>query len=145
MNESAWYTKQRTQMEELLWKMQQQSQKFQHFHDQTRSVWNDDASSDIRMRYLSPYEQDIQETITSLTQQLSTLQESDAKIDTAYTCKTQVDQFSHTVQRLVANINQDIAISRSNYSAFEEEHRAAKAKLPEVMNLIQKANSACPK
>jgi hypothetical protein len=143
MEESTWYTKQRSQMEESLWTLKQRSRVLQDYRQDIQGVWQDDAASEINSRYFRPHEEDSNQALAALNQQLSSLQQSDAELEIAKQYELEVSRLLDEVKKLLDFASQDISRSHSEYSVFEDQNSAARAELPVIARLINQANSCC--
>jgi hypothetical protein len=143
MEETTWYTKQRSQMEESLWTLKQRSRVLQDYRKDIQSVWQDDAASEINNRYFRPHEEDSGKCLTALGQQLSSLQQSDEELEAAKQHGLEVNRLSEDIENLLDFARQDISRSHSEYSAFQDQDSAAKAELPIIERFISQANSCC--
>ena len=143
MEETTWYTKQRSQMEDSLWTLKQRSRVLQDYRQDIQKVWQDDTASEINNRYFRPHEEDSGKCLTALSQQLSLLQQSDEELEVAKQHGLKVSCLSEAVEKLLNFARQDIYRSHSEYSAFQDQNSAARAELPVIERLISQANSCC--
>jgi hypothetical protein len=143
MEESTWYTKQRSQMEDSLWTLKQRSRVLQDYRQDIQKVWQDDAASEINNRYFRPHEEDSGQCLTSLDQELLLLQQSDAELEVAKQHGLEVSRLSADIEKLLDFARQDISRSHSEYDAFQDQNSAARAELPVIQRLISQANSCC--
>ncbi|MBO1063212.1 MULTISPECIES: hypothetical protein [Nostocales] len=141
MEESTWYTKQRSQLEDSLWTFKQRYRVLQDFQKDIQGIWQDDAATEINGRYFRPHEEDSQQTLTALARQLSFLSESDAKLQMASQLILEANRLSEEIEKLITFANQDISRSHSEYSVFQEQNSAARSELPTITQLINQANS----
>lgn len=141
MEESTWYTKQRSQLEESLWKFTQQSRVLQDFRQDIQGVWRDNAATEINKRYFCPHEEDSQQALTALARQLSSLSESDATLQMAGQLILEANRLSEEIEKLITFANQDISRSHSEYSIFQEQNSASRSQIPTISQLINQANN----
>lgn len=143
MEESTWYTKQRSQLEESLWTFKQRSRVLQDYRQDIQGIWRDDAATEINRRYFRPHEEDSQQALIALAGQLSSLSESDAKLYIASQLILEANRLSEEIEKLIIFANQDISRSHSEYSVFQEQNSAARNELPTIAQLINQANNCC--
>ena len=141
MEESTWYTKQRSQMEDSLWALKQRLRTLQDYRQDMQGIWQDDAASEINNRYLRPHDEDSSQALASLNNQLLSLQQSDEELEVASQHGLEVNRLSEEVEKLIDFARQDVLRSHSEYGAFQEQNSAARAELPIIMRLISQANA----
>jgi len=141
MEESTWYTKQRSQLEESLWILKQQFRVLQDYRQDIRGIWQDDAASEINGRYFYPHEEDTNQSLTALNQQLSSLQQTDAELEIARQHGLEITRLLDEAKKLLDSAREDMSRSHSEYSLFREQNSSARAELPAIAQLINQANS----
>jgi hypothetical protein len=141
MEESTWYIKQRSQLEESLWTFKQRSRVLQDYRQDIQGIWRDDAATEINGRYLRPHEEDSQQALIALARQLSSLGESDEKLQMAGQLILEANRLSEEIEKSIIFANQDISRSHSEYSVFQEQSSAARNQLPTIDQLINQANN----
>ena len=144
MEESTWYTKQRSQLEESIWKFKQRSRILKNHRQDIQTIWRDDLATEINGRYFSPHEEDSQQSLKALAKQLSFLNESDTKLQLAGQLILGANRLSEEIEKSITFAHQDISRSNSEYSVFQEQNFAARSELPIIESLINQSNSACP-
>lgn len=144
MEESTWYTKQRSQLEESIWKFKQRSRILKNHRQDIQTIWRDDLATEINGRYFRPHEEDSQQSLTALAKQLSFLNESDTKLQLAGQLILGANRLSEEIEKSITFAHQDISRSNSEYSVFQEQNFAARSELPIIESLINQSNSACP-
>ena len=144
MDESTWYTKQRSQLEESLWQLKQRSRILQDCRSQSQKNWRDDAATAINQRFLNPHADDSEKSLAALTQQLSSLTESDRHFQQAAQLILEANKLSEEIEQLIEFCHQDMARGHSEYNNFQDRNAAAQSELPSIAQLIDRANSCCP-
>lgn len=143
MDESTWYSKQRSQLEESLWKVKQRSRVLQNYRSEIQKIWQDDAAPEINQRFLNPHEEDSEHSLEALTQQLSYLSESDKNFQKAGQILIESNALSGEIEQLIDFSRQEISRGYSEYSNFQDKNSAALSELPLILQCINQANSCC--
>jgi hypothetical protein len=139
VEDSAWYLKQRSDLQEALWYLQQQSRHLQDYRLDIRGIWADDAATEIDRRYLNIHAQDSSEFARSLTSQLASIMEADVQFDLADLAGTKATQLSQQIDRLLQLTRADINRSQAEYNIYQERNLAATAAISEIESLIAQA------
>ncbi len=143
LENNVFYQKQRDKMADTIWLMQQRSRTLQEYRRNTEQLWNDDASKDIKMRYLNPHETDSNTFCDLLKDQQNQLQEADKKMEQASALAIEINQLSTEVNRLIDITNQEMQRAYYDYNIYQENYGSATDKFPQIQQLINQANNAC--
>jgi hypothetical protein len=139
VEDSAWYLKQRSDLQEALWYLQQQSRHLQDYRLDIRGIWADDAAIEIDRRYLDNHAQDSSQSARSLASQLASIVEADVEFDLADKAGTKATQLSQQIDRLLRLARADMNRSQAEYDIYQERHLAANAAIAETESLIAQA------
>jgi cobyrinic acid a,c-diamide synthase len=139
VEDSSWYLKQRSDLQEALWYLQQQSRHLQDYRLDIRGIWADDAATEIDRRYLNIHTQDSSESARSLGSQLASIVDADVEFDLANRAGMKATQLSQQIDRLLQLARADINRSRAEYYIYQERDLAANNAIYEIQSLIAQA------
>jgi hypothetical protein len=139
VEDSSWYLKQRSDLQEALWYLQQQSRHLQDYRLDIRGIWADDAATEIDRRYLNIHAQDSSESARSLGSQLASIVDADVEFDLANRAGMKATQLSQQIDRLLRLARAEMNRSLAEYYIHQERDLAANAAISEAESLISQA------
>lgn len=130
-------------MDEILWKMEKQSQDLQALRARIKGVWDDDAAHELNSRYLDPHASDADRMQRSFRQQEEILSKVERKVVESEEQARLANEYAQKIDEDLKFSQQEVAMAYPAYEAFCEYHAAAQHLLPQIEDHIQKANQVC--
>ena len=129
------------EMEDTLWTMKQRSRTLQEYRQDIRGAWQDEAAKTLNRRYLNPHEGDDQKMIEFLQKQVQGLEKANEELIKAKKHALEADRYSQQVERFLERKKQEVKRACHSYDLSIEYYGLTQAELPNIDQLIQKANS----
>ncbi|HKY43771.1 MAG TPA: hypothetical protein VJM50_11830 [Pyrinomonadaceae bacterium] len=130
-------------LDDAIWSLTQASRVLQELRRDISVVWEDEAAREINSRYLNPHEVDALSMRDEIQEQVELLKQADQKLHAAKEFRQEADNHAKTVVERNQFARQDLDNAYSSYDVFVQYNADARAKLPAIHQLINRANSAC--
>lgn len=130
-------------MEEQLWHIDYQTKALQDFRARIQSLWNDEASREINMRYLNPHEDDSLKIVVSFKSQYQKLQDTEQKLFSATEHAATIEQLSSEFAQLIDYVDEDIHIAQQLGEQYKSQIANANALVSDIQKLIAEAKANC--
>lgn len=130
-------------MEEQIWLSRQRSRVLWEGLRSLLAFWRDQASRDIGLRYLRPFEEDDTKMLASFGEQFSYIQSTEQHLATADQHARDVEDHVKSVQGHLVHAQEESQQAREYEDDARTETSSVIESMSEISRLIQSANSAC--
>ena len=130
-------------LEDILWRMVQQSRVLQELRREIQPVWDDNAAREVDNRYLNPHAGDDERLLEQLHLQDESLDQSAMQLTAAQEDDQRAAEQAVVAMEQLRFANQDLQGAYGHYDVYARYHVAARGKFPQVQSLIREANASC--
>ena len=130
-------------LEEVLWRMGQQSRVLQELRREIMPVWDDNAAREVDSRYLNSHAADDERLLEQLHLQDEPLDQSASQMTAAQEEGRRAEEQAVEVMEQLRFANQDLQGAYGHYDVYARYHADARGKFPQVQSLIREANASC--
>lgn len=130
-------------LEDILWRMGQQSRVLQDLRREIQPVWDDNAAREVDSRYLNTHAADDERLLEQLHLQDESLDQSASQMAAAQEEGRRAEEQAVVVMEQLRFANQDLQGAYGHYDVYARYHVAARGKFPQVQALIREANASC--
>ena len=130
-------------LEDILWRMVQQSRVLQELRREIQLVWDDNAAREVDNRYLNPHAGDDERLLEQLHLQDEFLDQSAMQLTAAQEDDQRAAEQAVVAMEQLRFANQDLQGAYGHYDVYARYHADARGKFPQVQSLIREANASC--
>lgn len=130
-------------LEDMLWRMRQQSRVLQDLRREIMPVWDDNAAREVDSRYLNSHAADDERLLEQLHSQDESLDQTASQIAVAQEESRRAEEHAVVVTEQLRFAGQDLQGAYGHYDVYARYHAAARGKFPQIVSLIQEANASC--
>lgn len=130
-------------IEDVLWRMEQQSRVLQDLRCEIRPVWDDTAAREMDSRYLNSHATDVGRLLEQLHLQAESLDQSASHMTAAQEEGRRAEEQAVEMMEQLRFANQDLQGTYGHYDVYARYHAAARGKFLQIQSFIQQANASC--
>jgi len=133
----------RSQLENLLWSMSQESRVLQSYRTEIRGLWQDEAARDLTSRYLDPHENEDKRMLEALGQQKTALERAEERLENSANFVRTAEEYGVHVKDGLKETDQELRICYRAFYRYAQHREEAQSKFSSITALIHNAANAC--
>lgn len=133
----------RSQMENLLWSMIQESRVLQSYRNEIRGLWQDEAARDLTGRFLDPHENEDKRMLEALGQQNTALERAEERMENSANFVRTAEEYGVHVRDGLMETDQELQNCFRVFYRYAQRTEEAQSKFSSITALIHDAANAC--